>query len=203
MMRPVYVAVLAACLLTAAAVAGSAAAAPSAPQLAAVPFYVSADQPISWSKSFLDPDGLAGLTSYEFQLADLTSGGSTNTYRPWVLPTTANLDALFPNVVAPHEYVLCVFAVEVTTGYSVRFSARTCIHFEVTYTASLGDLRRLLDKYVAINPNPECIVCGPDLGRYEGDPAIRERIDAGLTRQPAPITGVSIDARGGFAVVTG
>jgi len=200
--RIIHVAVLGACLAAALALAGSATASPSTPQLAPLPFYIPADQQINWSASALDPDGLPGLTSYQFQLVDVTAGGaSTKTFRPWTLPTTAKLDALFPNVTELHEYVLCVSTVEVTTSYDVLFSYRTCAHFKVMF--SIGDLRRLLDKYVSLNPDPGCIVCGPDLGRYVRDPEIVARINAGLSREPAPITGIAIDARGGAAIVTG
>lgn len=200
--RIIHIAVLGACLAAALALAGSATASPSTPQLAPLPFYISADQQISWSASALDPDGLPGLTSYKFQLVDLTAGGATTTtFRPWTLPTTAKLDALFPNVTELHEYVLCVSTVEVTSSYDVLFSFRTCDHFKVMY--SIGDLRRLLDKYISINPDPGCIVCGPDLRRYAGDPEIAAKIGAGLSREPSPITGIAVDARGGVAIVTG
>jgi hypothetical protein len=43
----------------------------------------------------------------------------------------------------------------------------------------------------------------PDLANYLTDPEVQARISASLTREPAPIVGVRVDARGGFALVTG
>jgi hypothetical protein len=199
--RITYVAVLGACILAALSLAGSAMAAPTAPQLSPLPFYVSDDQPVSWSPSVLDPDGLPGLSSYEFQLVDMTAGGaSTKTYRPYTLPATEKLNMLFPNVVELHEYFLCVRTVEVTAAYEVRFSYRTCAHFKVTY--SIKDLWRIVNQYIEVNPDPGCIVCGPD-EILTKDPEILTKISAGLRRDPAPITGLRVDARGGVAIVTG
>jgi hypothetical protein len=198
--RITFLAVLATSLVAALALAGSALAAPSTPVLSAMPFYVHTDQLVSWSPSSLDSNGNPNLSAYEFTLLNLTTAAPKEiAYRAFASPTSAKLDALFPNVSSGSEYILCLRAVEVTNSFQVLFSSRTCRVFLVTYKL---DLAKIVNKYIEYNPNPGCIMCGL-IEFVTDDPVIQERLEAVAVRDPAPITGVKIDARGEVSLVIG
>jgi len=193
-------AVLAASLVTALAMAGSALAAPTTPVLTAMPFYVYTDQQVSWTPSSLDSNGNPGLSAYEFTLLNLTAGGPKQVaYRPFTMAASTKLNALFPSVTTATQYALCVRAVEVTNSFQVLFSLRTCQVFHVVYKL---DLAKIVNKYVEYNPNPGCIQC--ELAQVvTDDPVIYEKLKNAAVRDLAPITGARIDARGEVAIITG
>ena len=212
MYRRTVLAVLA-CVVALAVTAGSALAAPSTPTLAPMPFYVPADQQLSWAPSALDPNGLPGASAYELTLIDVdlalqnVANPGTNppdvvtkhVYRPYIQPTTGTLNALFPSVGVGHEYELCVRTIELTTSYGVVFSTRSCAHFEVVL--KLYAFKRIVDQYLSVNPDEGCIKCG--LTALAKDPTIVERLRGVVVRDPAPIVGLRFDARGDATVVTG
>ena len=198
--RITLTAVLAASFVAALAMAGSALAAPTTPVLGAMPFYVHTDQTVSWTPSSLDSNGNAAVSAYEFSLLNLTAGGpKTVAYRPYTLPTSTKLNALFPGVATGNEYVLCVRTVEVTTGFQLLFSSRTCRGFQVVYKLELA---KIVDKYIEYNPDPGCIQCGLT-EILTDDPITNQRIMAATVRDPSPITGARIDARGEVTVIYG
>jgi hypothetical protein len=196
--RITFTAVLAASLVAALAMAGSALAAPTTPILKPMPFYVPSDQPVGWTPSGLDSNGNPNLSAYEFTLFNLTVPGSkTVAYRPFVLPASTTLNTLFPGVSSGDEYALCVRTIEVTNSLQVLFSYRSCAVFQVIYKLELA---RIVNKYVAYNPDPGCIMCGL-AAAVTDDPVIGEKLQAVAVRDPAPIAGVRIDARGEVAIV--
>jgi len=202
-----FVAALGATALAALAFAGAALAAPTTPALKPMPFYVPPDQTLAWTPSVLDANALAQISGYYFVLIDVTAaqqnpGGSvvTTKVRPYALPSSVKLNVLFPGVVNTHEYQLCVRAIEITDKFSPVWSpSRSCATFQVWDWKSI--IKRIADKYVAINPDPGCIQCG--LAEFVRDPAVAARLRATVVREPTPIAGLRVDARGVVAIVTG
>src|SRR5262249_27229336 len=197
------------------ALAGSALADPSIPWLTPLPFYVSPDEQIPWAKSVLDVDAVPGLSAYQFRSFDMTKAAAklaadpagyhpsdfiSYTYSRYTLPTTAKLNVLFPAVVLGDEYLLCVRTYEVTAGLTVKVSGWSCAVFVVARPYILPKL--VLDKYLQVNPDPGCLVCG--VGRFvTEDPETIRVISSAVVRDPTPIVGVSVDARGNATVVYG
>ena len=175
------------------AFAGSAFAQPTAPQLNPIPNFVCGKTlNVSWSKS--TPDFLAHVIAYRVDVGDLTAGTASYKY-------TGGLGTTLGGLVANHHYVIRVRALEMTdlSPHALIYSQSSADTF-VDSCLKISD--EILNRYVAYNPWPECIMCG--LTQYFSDDPIMER-QVATAVQPAAekIAGVQLKADGSVAIYGG
>jgi hypothetical protein len=170
--------------------AASAQAAPTAPGLAPIPYWVcNSSLPISWTKSTPDPFGT--IVGYRVDIGDLTTGTAQVKF-------TSGLGTTLTGLVNGHHYVVRVRALQKRFGV-------------YTYSASAADTfqrlclvlpDRIVKQYVAYNPWPECIQCDrADFVRFD-DPVIYEAI-RGVPLPQERVQGLQLDEQGGIIIIGG
>ena len=173
------------------AFAGSALAAPTTPHLAPIPAFVCGSTlNMSWSASTPDPG--AHVIAYRVDIGDLTAGTSSYKY-------VGGLSTTIGPLAANHHFAVRVRALELTSSHALVYSASSADSF-VRNCVKISD--EVLNRYVAYNPWPECIMCG--LQDYFSDDPIMERQIATATLPAAErIRGVQIAADGEAVVIGG
>jgi hypothetical protein len=173
------------------AFAGSALAAPSTPHLAPIPTYVCGSTPnLSWTASSPDPG--AHVIAYRVDIGDLTAGTSSYKY-------AGGLGTTIGPLAANHHFVVRVRALEMTASHALVYSASSADSFS---RSCLRISDEVLNRYVAYNPWPECIMCG--LQQYFSDDPIMERqIATAVAPAAERIRGIEIAADGQAVVIGG
>ena len=173
--------------------AAAAQAAPSTPIMNPIPVNTCADSVVaSWTKSIPDPG--AAIVSYRVDIGDLTTGTAGHKF-------VSALSTPIGGLVNGHQYVVRVRALQVKNA-------------TLTYSASSGrTFRRLciklsddiLNRYVAYNPFPECIMCGlraTDV--YDGvDPAIIKQLSVATLPAADGLKAINLEADGSVRFIGG
>jgi hypothetical protein len=174
------------------AFAGSALAQPTVPHLAPIPPTVCGPSVnVSWTAS--TPDTFSTLLAYRVDIGDLTAGTASYKY-------VNGLNTTIGGLVANHHYVLRVRALELGwfshqltySGSSADTFVRTCLR--------ISD--EILNRYVAYNPWPGCIMCGL-VDFYSDDPVMERQIAAAIPPAAENIRGVQLAADGSAAIIGG
>jgi hypothetical protein len=172
------------------AFAASAQAAPTAPGLNPIPYWVCGSTlPISWTPSTPDPGGV--IVGYRVDIGDLTAGTASAKF-------TSALGTTLTGLVSGHHYVVRVRALQKRFGvYSYSTSAG-----DTFWRMCLIVPDKFLTRYVEYNPWPECIKCGRLENVFFDDPIIyREIGDAVLPQER--FQGLELDAQGGIIIIGG
>jgi hypothetical protein len=165
------------------ALAASAQAA-TTPIMNPIPAYVCASSVnVSWTPS--SPDAGGSIVSYRVDIGDLTAGTATYKY-------TSALSTVVSGLIHGHQYVVRVRSLQYKNG-------------ALTYSSSSGrTFRRLclispevLNRYVAYNPFPECIMCDrlSDILQIE-DPIVYRRVSAATLPAAERFQGMQLEADG-------
>jgi fibronectin type III domain protein len=147
----------------------------------------------SWTPSIADPGG--AIVSYRVDIGDLTAGTSGYRY-------TSGLSTTIAGLINGHQYVVRVRALQVKNNqltYSMssgRTFKRLCIY-------RIGD--DILNRYVAYNPFPECIMCGlraTDV--YDGvDPVVIRQISVATLPAADGLQAINLEADGSVRFIGG
>jgi Fibronectin type III domain len=166
------------------AFAASAQAAPTTPIMKPIPFYTCGTPTVSWTPSSPDPGGT--IISYRIDIGDLTTGTATAKY-------VGGLSTTLPGLTNNHHYVVRVRALQLRYGalsYSLssgRTFKKTCLQIS----------QEILNRYVAYNPFPECIMCGRFEDIYQGDdPVIYKQLSVATLPAAERFKGIELEADG-------
>ena len=167
------------------ALAASAQAAPSTPILKPIPTYVcSSSITASWTPSTPDPGGT--IVSYRLDIGDLTTGTATYKYAP-------GLSTSISGLINGHHYVVRVRALQLRNGAltysnsSGRTFKRICLVIP----------QEILNRYVAYDPFPPCIMCGRFEEIYQGDdPVIQRQLSVATLPGAERFNGIQREADG-------
>jgi hypothetical protein len=173
------------------AFAGSALAAPSTPHLAPIaPYVCSSTVNLSWSASTADPG--AHVIVYRVDIGDLTTGTASYKY-------VGGLSTTIGPLASGHHFVVRVRALELTSAHALVYSATSADSF-IRACLRLPD--DVINRYVAYNPWPECIMCGL-LDYYSDDPIMERTIATAVAPVAENIRGIQIAADGQTTVIGG
>ena len=168
------------------ALAASAQAAPSTPVMKPIPFYTCGSSvTASWTPSAPDPGGL--IVGYRLDVSDITAGTSSSKF-------TAGLSSPIGPLVHGHQYIARVRAMQFRNG-AISYSLASGRTFKAL---CLRIPDEILNRYVAYNPFPECIMCGLRLEDiYEGgDPVIRKQLSVATLPGAERFKGMTLEADG-------
>jgi hypothetical protein len=174
------------------AFAGSALAQPTAPQLAPIPPAVCGPSVnVSWTAS--TPDVFANVIAYRVDVGDLTTGTASYKY-------VNGLSTTIGGLALNHHYVLRVRALELGWfSHQLTYSSSSADTFVRSCLRISDDV---LNRYVAYNPWPGCIMCGL-LDFYSDDPVMQREIAAAIPPAAEKIRGVQLAADGSAQVIGG
>lgn len=173
------------------AFAGSALAAPSTPHLAPIaPYVCSSTVNLSWTPSTPDPG--AHVLVYRVDIGDLTTGTASHKY-------VGGLSTTIGPLASGHQFVVRVRALEMTAAHALVYSATSGDSFKRACLRLPDDV---IQRYVAYNPWPECIMCGL-LDYYSDDPIMERAIATATPPVAEKIGGIQIAADGEIAVIGG
>jgi hypothetical protein len=173
--------------------AAAAQAAPTTPIMNPLPVTTCADTvTASWTKSIPDPG--AAIVSYRVDVGDLTAGTAGHKF-------VSGLSTPIGGLINGHQYVVRVRALQVKNA-------------TLTYSSSSGrTFRRLciridddiLQRYVAYNPFPECIMCGlKATDVYDGvDPAIIKQLSVATLPAADGLKAINLEADGSVRFIGG
>ena len=174
--------------------AAAAQAAPTTPIMNPLPVTTCADTvTASWTKSTPDPG--AAIVSYRVDVGDLTTGTAGHKF-------VSALSTPIGGLINGHQYVVRVRALQVknaTLTYSNssgRTFKRQCIY-------RIDD--DILQRYVAYNPFPECIMCGlKATDVYDGvDPAIMKQLTVATLPGVDPLKSIQLEGDGSVRFIGG
>jgi len=168
------------------AFASTASATPSTPIMHPIPKYACGNVTAAWTPSTPDPGGT--ILGYRLNLADLTAGTSANL-------STTGLSIPLPGLVANHQYVVRVRAVQYLNG-AVQYSLPSGRAFQKT--CLFIDPSKWANEYVEYNPW-ECWVCNPIEGLRIEDPVIQRAVAAAKLPGPERFAGMQIEADGAIS----
>jgi hypothetical protein len=164
--------------------AAAAQAAPTTPIMKPIPYYNCETPVLSWTPSTPDPGGI--IVSYRVDLSNLTAGTSG---MKWVPGLSVSLGGLPAN----QSFVARVRALQFHNGIT-SYSASSGRAFSTT---CLRISKEILDRYVAYNPFPECIMCGKLEDIYTGvDPEISKQLSVATLPGADRLKGIEIAGDG-------
>ena len=168
----------------------SAQAAPTAPGLKPIPYWVCGSSlPISWTASTPDPGGV--IVGYRVDIGDLTAGTASAKF-------TSALGTTLTGLINNHHYVVRVRALQKRFGvYTYSTSAADTF---VRKCLVIPD--HIIQRYVAYNPWPECIMCGRLENVLFEDPIIYRAIGDAVLPQER-FQGLELDGQGGIIIIGG
>jgi hypothetical protein len=173
------------------AFAGSALAAPSTPHLAPIPNFVCGSTlTMNWTASTPDPG--AQVIAYRVDIGDLTAGTSSYKY-------VSGLSTTIGPLAANHHFAVRVRALELTSSHALVYSASSADSF-VRSCLKISD--EILNRYVAYNPWPGCIMCGL-VDFFSDDPIMERQIAVATAPVAERIQGVQLAADGEARVIGG